>query len=187
MNKKVTVGISNRHVHLTKEIYEYLFDEEISMKYKLNQGDDFAANQTVMIKSAKGKFDNVRIIGPFRDYNQVEISKSDAYVLGLNPPVRGSGDLENSETITIEYNNKSIELKNSCIISNRHVHMNPKKAMELGVTNNELVKVAIPGDKSAIVDAYIKITEKGYFEIHVDRDDANSLLLNNNDEVEIIL
>ena len=77
MNIKVTVGISNRHVHLTKEIYEYLFDEEISMKYKLNQGDDFAANQTVTIKSAKGKFDNVRIIGPFRDYNQVEISKSE--------------------------------------------------------------------------------------------------------------
>ena len=128
----------------------------------------------------------MRILGPFRSYNQVEISKSDAFKLGLNPPVRTSGDLINSETITLINNDKSVTLDNACIIANRHIHISALKAEELNLKNGELVQVKINGEKSGIVDAYIKITDNGYFEMHIDRDDANAFLLNNNDEVEIL-
>lgn len=187
MNIKVSVGISNRHIHLTKEVYEMLFDEELTVKNYLNQPGEFASNQTVTIKTAKARIDNVRILGPFRNYNQVEISKSDAYLLGLNPPVRTSGDLDGSETITLLYDDKSITLENACIIANRHIHMNNEKALELGLTNNQEVRVKINGEKSGIINAYTKITDNGYFEMHIDRDDANAFLLNNNEMVEIIL
>lgn len=187
MNIKVPVGVSNRHLHLTKEVYDKLFTEELTVKNYLNQPGEFASNQTVTIKTAKASIENVRILGPFRNYNQVEISKSDAYLLGLNPPVRTSGDLENCETITLVHNDKSITLENACIIANRHIHMNNEKALELGLTNNQEVNVKINGDKSGVITAYTKITDNGYFEMHIDRDDANAFLLNNNDEVEIII
>ncbi len=187
MNIRVSIGVSNRHVHLTKEVYEALFQEEITVKSYLNQPGEFASNQTVTIKTDKAEINNVRVLGPFRGYNQVEISKSDAYLLGLNPPVRTSGDLASSETITLVKGNKSITLNDSCIIANRHIHMNNEKAQELGVYNNQEVNVKITGEKSGIVSAFVKITDNGYFEMHIDRDDANAFLLNNNDEVEIIL
>lgn len=186
MNIKIPIGISNRHVHLTKEVYEILFSEELTIKKNLNQPGEFASDQTITIKSDKGIIKNVRILGPFRSYNQVEISKSDAFKLGLNPPVRTSGELANSETITLISNDKSVTLENACIIANRHIHISAAKAEELNLKNGELVQVKIHGEKSGILDAYIKITDNGYFEMHIDRDDANAFLLNNNDEVEIL-
>ena len=186
MNIKIPVGVSNRHVHLTKEIYDVLFDEEISIKNNLNQPGEFASNQTITIKTDKGIIENVRILGPFRNYNQVEISKSDAYKLGLNPPVRTSGDLMHSETITLINKDKEITLENACIIANRHVHISSARAEELNLKNNEVVQVKINGEKSGVVNAFIKITDNGYFEMHIDIDDANAFLLNNNDEVEIL-
>lgn len=187
MNKKISIGVSNRHVHLTKEVYEKLFNEELTIKNNLNQPGEFASNQTVTIKTDKNCIENVRILGPFRSYNQVEISKSDAYKLGINPPVRTSGDLQGSETITLINKDKSITLEESCIIANRHVHMSKSLAEELNLKNNQLVNIKISGDKRGIVDAFIKITDNGYFEMHIDRDDANAFMLNNNDEVEILL
>lgn len=186
MNIKLTIGISNRHIHLTKEVYEQLFEEELTIKNNLNQPGEFASNQTLTIKTEKNKIDNVRILGPFRSYNQVEISKSDSYMLGLNPPVRQSGDLQDSESITLINGEKSITLENACIIANRHIHISEKKADLLNLKNNELVQVKINGEKSGIIDAYIKTTANGYLEMHIDRDDANAFLLNNNDEVEIL-
>ena len=187
MNQKILVGISNRHVHLTKEVYDMLFDEEISVKNYLNQPGEFASNQTLTIMTPKSKIENVRVLGPFRKYNQVEISKSDAYLLGINPPVRTSGDLNNSETITLVNNDKSITLTNACIIANRHIHMSEAKAEELGVVNNQPINIKVDGDKGGIMTTYAKVTHDGYFELHIDRDDANAFLINNNDKLEMLL
>lgn len=187
MKLNVPVGISNRHIHLTKETYYELFDEELTLKNNLNQPGEFATNETVTIKTNKNEIKNVRILGPFRSYNQVEISKSDAYLLGFEPPVRKSGDLIGSETIIVEANNKQVTLNEACIIANRHIHISRKKAEELGLVEDQIVNVKVNGEKSGILFATVKITENGYFEMHIDRDDANAFLLNNNDEVEIIL
>ena len=179
------IAISNRHVHLTKEIYEKLFDEPLSMKKPISQIGEFASNQTLTIKGPKGMIEKVRVMGPHRDYNQVEVSKSDAYILGIEPPVRESGDLEDSETITLITPKNEITLENVCILAERHVHMNDKMAEELGLKNDDLVKLIINNDKGGEMEAFVKIKSNGFFEIHIDRDDANAFLLKTGDEVEI--
>ncbi len=187
MNLKVKVGISNRHVHLTEDIYYKLFDSPLSKKKDLTQIGEFAANEMVKIETSKKTFDNVRIIGPFRKYNQVEISRSDARILGINPPVRKSGDLENSEKIKITTPKGSVVLDNCCIISERHIHMSLDDAKYYGVSDEQIVKVLINGDKSCILYAHIKVSDNGILAFHIDIDDANAAGLQNDDEVEIII
>lgn len=187
MEKLVKVGISNRHVHLTEEVYNRLFDTPMEKRNDLHQVGEFASNQVVTVKTKNGEIENVRVVGPFREYSQVELSRTDAIRLNINPPVRRSGDLENSETVTLVGNIGSVTLNNSCIIADRHVHMNPKMAHELNVVDKELVKIRITGDKSCILDAHIKISDNGFYEVHLDLDDANAAGVKNNDEVTMIL
>ncbi len=187
MKKIVKVGISNRHVHLTEEVYNKLFATPLTKKYDLSQIGDFASNQIVTLKTEKGSLDSVRIIGPCRSYNQVEISRSDARKLGLNPPVRKSGDLTSSETITIVGDLGEIILDQVCIIAERHIHMNPKDAINWGVKDGDLVQVQVMGDKSCILDTHIKVSENGVLAFHIDTDDANAAGLNQDDEVEVLI
>ena len=186
-DKKIygTIAISNRHVHLTKEIYDKLFDEPISIKRPLNQIGEYASMQTVTLKTDKGVIEHVRVIGPLRKYNQVEISRTDAILLGLNPPVRQSGDVEDSEAITIIGPKGEVYLENGCIQAERHVHMNPKKALELGLKHEDLVKLKVENDKGGVMEAFVKVTDNGFFEIHIDKDDANCFMLNTGDVVLI--
>lgn len=181
------IGISNHHVHVTKETYEQLFDEPLTVSHKLNQMGEFASNQFVTLKTEKNTIENVRVVGPFRSYNQIEVSKSDAYFLGINPPVRMSGDIKNSEAITIIGPKQEIHLDNGCILAKCHVHLNPEDARKLQVQNGQEVKIKVPGSRSATISALTKVSENGYFEVHIDRDEANALLLKNQDEVTIEL
>lgn len=185
MKELVTINISARHVHLTKETYDILFDQELTIRNPLNQVGQFAANETVTIKSDKATIENVRIIGPLRKYNQVEISASDARKLGINPPVRKSGNLDGAEIITIKTTKGEVTLP-CCIIADRHVHMNQEKAQKLGITDNENLKLAIDGDKSGIIDIKAKISDDGYFEVHLDTDDANAFLIKAGSEGTLI-
>ena len=185
MKVDLTVGVSNRHCHLTEDIYKKLFDEELEVKAYLNQPGEFASKQTITIKTDKAQINNVRVLGPLRKYNQVEISASDAYLLGINPPVRKSGNLSNSETITLINGDKEITLENACIIANRHIHMSRALSSELGVVEDQVVKVHVDNAKSGVMDAYVKITENGYFEMHIDRDDANAFMLTNGSVVKL--
>lgn len=187
MIKKVKVGISNRHIHLTEEVYNSLFATPLTKKKDLSQLGEFASNQVVTLKTEKGKIENVRVIGPLRNYNQVEISASDARVLGICPPVRKSGDLKNSEAVFLVGEKGEVFLKDVCILSEKHIHLNEKEAMEWGVSNGEVVPVKIKGDRSGIVDAHIKISENGVRDFHIDTDEANAFLLKQDDEVEILL
>jgi len=186
-NEKIyaEIAISNRHVHLTEEVYNMLFDEPITVKKNLMQVGEFASNQTLTLKTEKGTIENVRVLGPFRKYSQVELAYTDAYTLGLKPPVRESGSLENSEAITLIGPKGEVSLENACIIAERHIHMNEEKARELGFNNRDIVKIKVNNDKGGIMEAYVKISSTGYYEIHIDRDDANAFLLNNGDLVEI--
>lgn len=187
MQEKIygTIAISNRHVHLTKEIYDKLFDEPLSIKRPLNQIGEFASFQTVTLKSPTATIEHVRVIGPLRKYNQVEISRSDALVLGLNPPVRQSGDLEDSETITLIGPKGEVTLENACIQAERHIHMNQIKARELGLKHEDLVRLIVENDKGGTMEAFVKVSDNGFYEIHLDKDDANCFMLNTGDEVEI--
>ena len=180
MEEKVSMNISARHVHLTKEAHAKLFDHDLTVRNPLNQVGQFAANETVTVKTDKGVFENVRIIGPLRSYNQVELSMTDARKLGIKPPVRRSGNLNGAEMVTIA-TEKGEVTGNFCIIADRHVHMNSAKAQELGVVDDEVLKLAIPGDKSGVIDVHVKVSDDGYYEVHLDTDDANAFLINPGD------
>ena len=180
MEEKVSMNISARHVHLTKEAHAKLFDHDLTVRNPLNQVGQFAANETVTVKTDKGVFENVRIIGPLRSYNQVELSMTDARKLGIKPPVRKSGNLNGAEMVTIATEKGEIT-EACCIIADRHVHMNSTKAQELGVVDDEVLKLAIPGDKSGVIDVHAKVSDDGYYEVHLDTDDANAFLINPGD------
>lgn len=186
MEYSINARISNRHVHLTKELYEILFDEEMTKRNDLNQIGEFASNQVVTIKNGEKEIKNVRVLGPFREYNQIEISKRDARGLGVNPPVRRSGDLADSLEITLVTDKASVNVK-GLIIANRHVHMTEEDANKYGVEDMQKVQISISGDKSGIMDAEIKISDTGYYELHIDTDDANAFLLEDNDKVTMIV
>lgn len=182
---KITVGVSVRHVHLTNEDYNLLFDEPLEEKVKINQPGQFAALQKVTLKNGERILENVRIIGPQRPYTQVEISRTDAYFLKLNPPVRESGDLEDAEEITIIGPKGEITRK-AAIIADRHIHITPEQRKEKHLTKN-LYDVKIKGEKGGIIsNVHIVEREKSYYEMHIDTDDANAHNIKQNDEVEII-
>lgn len=184
---KVSVGVSNRHVHLCSDDYRLLFGEnELIKKADLNQPGEFASMQTVTIKGNKGEIEKVRVLGPLRSYTQVEVSKTDSYKLGVNPPVATSGDLKDADFITIIGPCGSITRK-SCIIANRHIHVDKEIINKYHLENISQVKIKIDSIKGGILEnVYLKETEKAYFEIHLDTDDANAFLLKQNDLVEII-
>lgn len=186
MEYKVNVRVSNRHVHLTKETFEKLFDGEIEKDYDLNQIGEFASKQFLTINYNGIRIPNVRVLGQFRDYNQVEISKRDARGLKCNPPVRSSGVLDDALFVTLETPKGSVTTK-ALILADRHVHMSPDDAIKYGVLDKQKVKVRIPGDKSGVMDAVIKVGTTGYYEFHVDTDDANAFLIEDNDEVTLII
>lgn len=186
---KINVGVSNRHVHLTKNSLETLFGEgfELTIQKELSQKGQFASTSLVTIKGEKGEIENVRILGPVRNYDQVEISKTDCFKLGVNPPVRNSGDLQGSSPITIIGPKGKIDLENGCIIATRHIHLSFDDLHKLNLINGSKVKVKIDGEKGAILDnVYLKADENGSLELHLDTDDANAHLIKQGDLVEVI-
>ena len=185
---KISVGVSNRHVHLTKEDYIALFgNTPFTKRNDLNQPGMFASELTVTITGPKRSIENVRILGPLRSYTQVEVSKTDSYTLGIDPPVRNSGELDGASEITIIGPVGTIT-KNVAIIADRHIHVDKRIREERNLVGIEEVSVKIPGEKSGIINhVFLKDSEEAYFELHLDTDDANGFLLKQDDEVEIII
>ena len=184
---EVTVGVSNHHVHVTEDDYRLLFGSEEPVKFKdLNQTGEFCYTSFVHIIGPKGEMD-VRLMGPFRKYTQVEVSKTDAYLLGIDPPVVSSGNIDNADVLTLVGPVGSIE-RACAIINERHIHLDKVTRTRLGLENVQEVSVKFDGIKGGTLDhVYIKETPEGVYEMHIDTDDANALLLKNNDIGKIIL
>ena len=174
---KVSIGVSNRHVHLKEDDFHMLFGNDCIMENikNLNQPGQFSSNLFVTIKTDKSCIEKVRVLGPLRDYTQVEISKTDAYKLGLNPPVRDSGDLKDSETVTIIGPKGELLAKESCIIATRHIHLTKDHMREYNLEGKKTVSVLIDGEKGGIINnVHLKVADNSYFEMHLDTDDANA-------------
>ncbi len=186
---ELKVGISNRHVHLAQDDFNILFGSDIELvKHKeLSQPGEFASTFKISIKTDKSIIDGVRIIGPIRKYTQVEISKTDAYKLGINPPVRDSGNLEGSEPITLIGPKGTITLNEGCIIASRHIHITNNDMIKYNLVAGSKVKVRVDGVKGGILDnVNLKIDDNYSLELHLDADDANAHLLNQGDIVTVI-
>ncbi len=184
---KVKIGVSNRHIHLCQEDYDILFgDIELQKVKDLVQPGEFASNLLVKIQTSKATIERVRVLGPIRKYTQVEISKTDCYLLGITPPIRTSGELSDASEITI-IGSKGVITKKCAIVANRHLHLNHSERMELGLENIDKISVKVGKEKTAILnDVYIKETPNGILELHLDTDDANANFLKTGDMAELI-
>lgn len=180
---KVRVGVSNRHIHLCKEDADILFgnDYKFIKRNDLSQKGEYACVETVKIKTNNFEFPHVRVLGPLRNYTQVEISQSDALKLGINPPIRESGILNDSESLWIIGPVGQIYKKNCCIIAQRHIHCN--KLDNIGHNNSDIVKIIING--KTMDNIHIKMNDNFNLELHIDKDDALKFGLENGDYVDL--
>lgn len=186
---EVMIGVSNRHIHLNEEDLKILFGDqhELTNVKDLVQPGQFVTNDFVDIQSDKGKIEHVRIIGPIREYTQVEISKTDAVKLKLNPPIRDSGNVLGSAPITIIGPNGTVNKEYGCILANRHIHMTEEEQKRLGLEGLKEVSVKVTGEKGGIFNhVMLKVNPVSRLELHIDTDDANSFLIKTGDMVEII-
>ncbi len=185
----VPVGISNRHVHLSRSDMDTLFGPgaRLTRMKAVKQPGQFAAEETVMLRTPKGEIGKVRILGPLRNETQVELSIADSFRLGLRPPIRMSGDLESTPGLEIIGPRGSVTKDGGVIIAWRHVHLDPSTAMELGVRDRQKVDVEIPGDRGGILsNVVMRVVEDSVPEMHVDIEEANAFNLHNNDRVRIL-
>lgn len=188
--KAITVGISARHVHVTRETLDVLFGEgyELTVKKELSQPGQFASNELIDLVTEKTTFPKVRILGPIRKGDQVEVSLTDAMKLGLKTtPVRDSGNVAGSPGITLVGPKGKVELKEGVIAAQRHIHMTPADAAHFGVKDKDIVKVRCGGQRGLIFDnVLIRVSDSFALDMHVDTDESNAAGLKNGEVVELI-
>jgi putative phosphotransacetylase len=189
---RVPVGVSVRHVHLAEDDFRVLFGPDhakrgLSKMRDLSQPGQFAASEIVSLVGPKGSISSVRVLGPFRSHTQIEISRTDAFSLGIDPPVRESGDLDGAATITLVGPAGAVQVTEGAIIAMRHIHMTPREAAFWGLHDKCLVQVEIGGLRGVILkNTVVRVREDFCLEMHVDTDEANAAFLRNGDFVEVL-
>lgn len=187
---EVKIGVSARHVHLSREHLDILFGKGYELtKKKTLMGREYASEELVtLVGPSLRAIEKVRVLGPVRKNTQVEISRTDTFVLKVSPPVRPSGEIEGSEKIVIVGPKGSVYLKEGVIIANRHIHLTPEFADKHDITDGDLVDVLCHGKEKTtkFYDVQIRVRDDFNVEMHIDTDDANSAGLRNGDMVTLI-
>lgn len=187
---EVPVGVSNRHIHLSEADVETLFGKgyKLTPFKDLSQPGQYACNETLtLIGPSLRPIENVRVLGPTRGKSQVEISATDSYVLKVKPPVRESGNIAGSAPIIIVGPKGIVELKEGCIIANRHIHMSPSDASRFGLKDCDTVTVDVDGKRrTRWFDVQVRVHKDFRLEMHVDTDDANAAGIGNGSKVKIV-
>ncbi len=176
-NFKVIIEGSGRHVHVSKEDLETLFGKgfELEVKKMLSQPGQYASNSRVDVTGPKGTIKGVSILGPCRAQTQVELSFTDARALGINPPIRESGDLAGSAPCTISGPAGSVELSEGAIIAKRHLHMTPEDAEKTGISDKDIIQIKVDGDRALIFDEVVARVSPNYATyVHLDYDEINA-------------
>lgn len=187
---RIPIEISARHAHLSPPTIEKLFGAGYQLKprIELSQPGQYAARETVTLIGPRGRIENVRLMGPPRDADQVEISRSDEFVLGVDAPVRISGDLRNTPGITLEGPAGRTTIASGVICARRHIHMNPDDARRLGVKDHDSVQVRIDSEGRDLVfsDVSVRVSEKFELRLHLDTDEANAAGVRPGDTCELV-
>ena len=185
----VPVGVSNIHIHLSQEHVEALFGPGYQLtKKKELMGGQFACNECCTIVGLKLRaIENVRVLGPARKSTQVEISTTDARKLGINVPVRESGDVKGSAPIAIVGPKGAVYCEEGCIVAARHIHMSPADAAECGVKDGDYVSVKVNNERGTTFNnVKIRVDESFTLEMHIDTDEANASEIKQGDKVAVI-
>lgn len=178
-NNEVVVEISARHVHLSQADLNTLFGEgyELTVKKELSQPGQFASNERVKVIGTKGEFPAVSILGPVRNATQVEISLTDARSIGVNAPVRESGDIAGSGSCRLVGPAGEIEISEGVIAAKRHIHATTADAERMGIENGEIVSVEIPssnGRNLIFGDVVVRVSDSYALAMHIDTDESNA-------------
>lgn len=187
---RIPVAISARHAHLSAPTVERLFGAgyELRKRCDLSQRGQYALEETVSLIGPRGRIDQVRLLGPLREDDQVEISRTDEFVLGVDAPVRLSGDLGNTPGITLEGPRGRVTIPHGVICARRHIHMAPADARQFGVRHGEMVQVAVDSDGRALTfaDVMVRVGADYTLEFHLDTDEANAAGVRTGQLVEIV-
>ncbi|MFZ9782300.1 MAG: phosphate propanoyltransferase [Bacilli bacterium] len=188
--KTILVETSARHIHLTTQDLAILCGADFRMEAvrPLSQPGQYVSNVRLTLFGPKKSFENVVVLGPVRPASQVEVSATEARMLGLTPPVRESGDIAGSSPITIVGPKGQIQLPQGCIIAKRHIHMTPDDAAYFGVSDKQVVSVKIPSSQRSLIfgDVIIRIRKDFALAMHIDTDEANAAGLNGETQGELI-
>ena len=186
----IPVAVSARHIHLTDEAVEKLFGEgyKLNVMKQLVQPEAWAAEETVDIITPKGTIKNVRILGPTRQAVQIEVSRTDTFVLGVEAPIRPSGKTENTPTVKLKGPAGELQT-NGLIIAARHIHMSVEDAEAMGLQDGDYVDVKVAGDARGVLftNTLIRVKPTYVTEMHIDTDEANAAGISFNSQGELIL
>jgi acetate kinase len=176
-SRPVPISVSAHHVHLKQSDFELLFGQGKTMtpKSDLSQPGQFSCQETVNLIEPKGKISHVRILGPGRKESQVEVARTEEFLLGIDAPVRESGDLEGTPGITLEGEAGVVILEKGVICAKRHIHMSPEDALGFGLRNRDVVRVRVRGEREMIFgDIVIRVDPHFRLDMHLDTDEANA-------------
>lgn len=185
----IPIGISNRHIHLSRSDLDICFgrDYELTPIKDLNQPGQYACKETMTICGPKGAIEKVRVLGPVRENTQVEILSKDNFSLGIKAPLRISGDISSSAGLTLIGPKGSVQLKEGTIIAKRHIHMTKDDAKKYGVVDGQIVSIQISGERGGIYNnVVIRSNDKSATECHLDMEEANAFGITGNSKLKII-
>ncbi|WP_380180008.1 phosphate propanoyltransferase [Kalamiella sp. sgz302252] len=182
----IPVGVSNRHVHLSRSEMDLLFGygSSLTRMKALRQPGHFAAQETVTLRGPKGEIQRVRVLGPLRSITQVEISVADSFALGIKAPVRMSGELQETPGLTLVGPHGQVELTEGAIVAWRHIHISPEEAARHGLSDGAEIDVTTEGARSGVLHhVKVRVSADAVLEMHIDVEEANALGLRNDDRV----
>ncbi len=178
MKKQILVEVSARHVHLSQEHLEILFGKgyELTVKKMLSQPGQYAANEKVKVVGSKRELPKVSILGPTRKSTQVEISLTDARSIGIDAPIRESGDINGSAGCKIVGPEGEVEISEGVIIAKRHIHITPIDAVAYGVKDKEIVSVKVVTAERSLIfeDVVMRVRDDFESSMHIDTDEGNA-------------
>ncbi len=187
---RIPIAVSARHAHLSEATLRQLFGDrfELHVRSWLSQTGQFSAQETVSLIGPKGRIENVRLMGPPRAQDQIELSRSDECTLGVTAPLRISGDLSNTPGLQVVGPAGTVTLSRGVITARRHVHMNPQEARELMLRDGQIVSVRIDSDGRDLTfgDIVVRVSPDFRLELHLDTDEANAAGVTNGSYAEIV-
>ncbi len=175
--RPIPVGVSVRHVHLSRRDCDALFGEgyELTKRRDVTQPGQFVTRETVDLVGPKGEIRGVAIIAPLRKQTQVEVARTDAFALGVSPPLRESGQLEGTPGLVLRGPKGTVTLESGVILAHRHVHMNPEQARDYGVRDRDMIRVKVDGEREMTMgDVIVRVHPEYALDMHVDTDEANA-------------
>lgn len=190
MTMRIPIAVSARHAHLSEATLRQLFGDrfELHVRKWLSQTGQFSAQETVSLIGPRGRIDDVRLMGPPRDRDQIELSRSDECTLGVTAPLRVSGDLASTPGLQVVGPAGSVRLPSGVITARRHIHMNPAEARHFGLRDGQIVSVKIDSDGRDLIfgDIVVRIAPDFRLELHLDTDEANAAGVTNGAYAEIV-